>query len=45
MGWRSEVEDKQTVKCKKCKKEFILIWQRRKPNQKWANHQYCPYCK
>lgn len=39
--WRQQLEDKYTVKCKKCKKELIDI--SKKPNQKYYKGT-CPHC-
>lgn len=41
MSWRSELEDRHTVKCRSCGHE--MIDPSRKPNQKYSNEK-CPAC-
>jgi phage FluMu protein Com len=41
MSWRSRLEDKYTVICRKCKKE--LIDTSKTPNQKYYKGK-CPHC-
>lgn len=41
MSWRSQLEDKHTVICKRCKKE--LIDTNKKPAQKYYKEK-CPHC-
>jgi hypothetical protein len=43
MSWRAELEDKYTVTCRKCKREFILP--AKTSNQKWAKPGQCPFCR
>lgn len=41
MGWRSELEDKYTVKCKHC--GYEIIDPQKKPRQKYIKG-VCPQC-
>lgn len=43
MSWRSELEEKYAVKCKRC--GFEKIDPNRKPGQKYMKNEDCPMCK
>lgn len=42
MGWRSEIEDKYTVACKKC--GHGIVDPEKLPRQKFILNQPCPRC-
>lgn len=42
MSWRSRLEDRYTVKCRKCGHE--IIDPQKKPNQKYIRAGECPAC-